>query len=352
MKICIVQYTHGILISCLIVFYILPLLFSFFLHANLIYFISAKHNQYYLKAAKTSFKSPMKRNTTLSTQLTVQKKWHGQNEQFLRRKARNTTARNRHTLMSNDATIANPIGTLTSSNTINQHVGMNASSNPGTLHRSSTPRTSFVSISSPIILYANNTRANANAKRTIFLLVSLFSFYVLCWAPYNIYTWRHAYQLTIKTRHQMLSNHTLSSDFNQTIASLTYNLHADLRRFIFINYSLYLLSMISMCFSFIFYFSLNKQARHELSQIIGCLCPRIIARRNKKEKQQYRAARCLQNDVKCGKNQQQNNQILSFPRNSKQQGKATNFNAYPMILPTTPMLKRNHEKHKYLSTVL
>ncbi|CAF3365090.1 unnamed protein product [Rotaria socialis] len=232
MKICIVQYTHEILISFLIFFYILPLLFSLFLHANLIYFISSKHNQYYLTPAKTSFQSTMKRNNTLSTQLAVQKKRHGQNEQILQRKVENTTARNRHMLMSNVARVANPMGTLTSSNTTDQHAGLNATANLGTLHRSSTPRTSFAPTSSPIILYANNTRANANVKRTVFLLVSLFTFYVLCWAPYNIYTWRHAYQLTTKPRHQMLSNRTLSSDFNQTTVPLTYNLHADLRRFI------------------------------------------------------------------------------------------------------------------------
>ena len=34
--------------------------------------------------------------------------------------------------------------------------------------------------------------------------------------------------------------------------------------------------MISMCFSFIFYFSLNKQARRELMLIIDCLCPWVI----------------------------------------------------------------------------
>ena len=35
--------------------------------------------------------------------------------------------------------------------------------------------------------------------------------------------------------------------------------------------------MISMCFSFIFYFSLNKQARRELSRLFGCICPKIYA---------------------------------------------------------------------------
>ena len=68
-------------------------------------------------------------------------------------------------------------------------------------------------------------------------------------------------------------NRTFSTNVNETKSSLTDNLHADLRRIIFINYSLYLLSMVSMCFSFIFYFSLNKQARREFTWFIGCVCP-------------------------------------------------------------------------------
>ena len=74
MKICIVQYTHGILISFLIFFYILPLLFSFFLHAKLIYFIRSKHHQHYLTATTPTHRLTMKRNNTLDSQITLQKK--------------------------------------------------------------------------------------------------------------------------------------------------------------------------------------------------------------------------------------------------------------------------------------
>ena len=59
-NICMVQYTHGILISILISFYILPLLFSFFLHAKLIYFIRTRHDHHYL--TPTTYILPMKRN--------------------------------------------------------------------------------------------------------------------------------------------------------------------------------------------------------------------------------------------------------------------------------------------------
>jgi len=157
----------------------------------------------------------------------------------------------------------------------------NNSSNSSQSSRSSTG-TSSTSITSPIVLYKINSQANANANRTVLLLVLLLSFYVFCWAPYNIYSWLHAYQLT-QSSYPSKTNLTSLYDLNQT---LTNNVNADLRRIIYINYSLYLLSMISMCFSFIFYFSLNKQARHEFSRFIGCICPWIIHIRNEKQQRQ------------------------------------------------------------------
>ena len=75
------------------------------------------------------------------------------------------------------------------------HRNTNNSSNSSQSSRSSTG-TSSTSITSPIVLYKINSQANANANRTVLLLVLLLSFYVFCWAPYNIYTWSHVYQLT------------------------------------------------------------------------------------------------------------------------------------------------------------
>jgi hypothetical protein len=161
-----------------------------------------------------------------------------------------------------------------------QSAPMNNSSNSSQSSRSSTA-TSSTSTTSPIILYKINSQANANANRTVLLLVLLLSFYVFCWAPYNIHAWLHAYQIT---------SSSLSNDSNETVAtktSSTNNLSADLRRFIFLNYALYLLSMVSMCFSFVFYFSLNKHARREFSRFIGCICPRVIRRRSDQKKQKY-----------------------------------------------------------------
>ncbi|CAF0739376.1 unnamed protein product [Rotaria sordida] len=363
MKICIVQYTHGVLISFLIFFYILPLLFSFFLHAQLIYFIRAKHQRLYLTKGKTSNRLLMNRNSTLASQMIVQKKRQGQNQnvcmnnpQVLQSKRISTKSLNRNITMSNNDTNANAVGVINTLTTASQRTGKNNISSSSASNRSST-RTSFASPVSSTLHYASTIRANTNAKRTVVLLVLLLSFYVLCWAPYNIYTWHRAYQLTTKTQKQTLSNHTLPFDFNQTIASFTYNVHADLRRFIFINYFLYLLSMISMCFSFIFYFSLNKQARHEFSRIIPCVCPRITIhctgkQRQQYPKQEYQGARCLQYHTKYENNYQQNNQILSFPQDNNQRVKSTKYDRYPIAIPPTSILKQNNEKRKYFSAII
>jgi hypothetical protein len=127
---------------------------------------------------------------------------------------------------------------------------------------------------SQMTLYKINFQANANAKRTVLLLVLLLSSYVLCWAPYNIYTWRNAYRLVNTVADHKRSTSFPNVDFNRTLTpALIQHFHTDLKRIIFVNYTLYLLSMISTCFSFIFYFALNKQARRELTRLMGCVCP-------------------------------------------------------------------------------
>ncbi|CAF2920430.1 unnamed protein product [Rotaria sp. Silwood2] len=42
-----------------------------------------------------------------------------------------------------------------------------------------------------------------------------------------------------------------------------------------------------MCFSFIFYFLLNKQARREFAHFMRCFCPWIIHIPNKEQRQQF-----------------------------------------------------------------
>ena len=247
-RICIVQYNHGLLIGLLLAFYILPLLVAFFLHGKLIYFIRRRHHPMYL--TKTAY---------LSNRLQV-------------------TFPHQRVVMVNPELLAHQRGsssTTTTSmmalpRTLLSKAHLSPSSNSSQSSRSSS--TAHPPPSS-IILYKINSQANANANRTVLLLVLLLSFYVFCWAPYNIYTWHHAYRLTPGALPSMPRlNH---SSLLSTPLSPGNNLQADLRRLIFLNYSLYLLSMVSMCFSFLFYFSLNKQAREEFSRLLGCLCPKI-----------------------------------------------------------------------------
>ena len=353
MKNCIVQYNHGILISFVIFFYILPLLFSFFLHAKLIYFIRSKHYQHYLTTASHSL--PIKRNITLDSQMTINKKRNLQNQnilinnqQLLQPKKTKTKSANRRTVMFSSDTNGNTAGTIVTTTTAAGHqAGTTNSSNSSASSHSSTG-TGFASLTSPIILYKINSQAIANAKRTVLLLVLLLSFYVLCWAPYNIYTWRHAYLLTTSNSNETLSNRTLESGLNQTITSSTDTLHADLRRIIFINYSLYLLSMISMCFSFIFYFALNKQARREFSNTMGCICPWLINMH--KEKQRKQSQRRIHYHTRYQHHYSQNNQNLVCGQNNNQRMKTTKFNTHPMIVPPTPLLIDRKIHSKYINS--
>ncbi|CAF3726032.1 unnamed protein product [Rotaria sordida] len=285
-KICMVQYTHGILITILVSFYILPLVFSFFLHGKLIYFIRTRHNQYYL--TKTAYLLPMKYNYKNEKRL----KQHSNNDNIKYHHDLNlppTSSFNRRFITINTDTIS-PLTTTTGTIAAAQlaRLNQNNSSNSSQSSRSSSATAACsTTITPPIVLYKINSQANANANRTVLLLVLLLSFYVFCWAPYSIYTWHHAYKLTqSSTLNSKINNQTSITLFNinQTI---TNNLNADLRRIIFINYALYLLSMISMCFSFIFYFLLNKQARREFSRFIRCICPWIIHIPNKQQRQQF-----------------------------------------------------------------
>jgi hypothetical protein len=281
----------------------------------------------------------MKRTNPRNSQIMIQKQKRipnqtipNQNQQLLQPKIlQNKT---RRIVMFNTETIRNKPATVSTTTAIEaaRQAGINHSSNSsGSSHSSNgTIHTS------PIILYKINSRANANAKRTILLLVLLLSFYVLCWAPYNIYTWNHAYQLTKINQNESFINPTLFNDFNQTISWLTDNLHADLRRVIFINYSLYLLSMISMCFSFIFYFSLNKQARHEFLSIIGCICPRFKRRKNMSK----------QNDQKPRGLQYNTRYQHHYPKND-QRPKTMKFKTHSTFVSQAPLLlnRQNNNKH-------
>ncbi|CAF1333136.1 unnamed protein product [Adineta steineri] len=291
-KSCIVQYTNKILISVLISFYILPIFLAFFLHAKLIYFIRSRHNQRYL--TKRAYILPTKRNNTAETH--VQKRSNKHNvlsHEHLHLTPKQSS--HRRLVLSNSETAGSTATTITmgAAQLTPLNSNPNNSSQSSQSSRSSTA-TSSTSISSPIILYQINSQANANANRTVLLLVLLLSFYVLCWAPYNIYTWHHVYQITPRSLSPL--NRTInpfavsssSNEHNQTLSILTLNnRNTDLRRFIFINYSLYLLSMISMCFSFIFYFALNKQARQQFSHLIGCICPWTVSRQNEQKRQNF-----------------------------------------------------------------
>jgi hypothetical protein len=272
--------------SVLISFYILPLLFSFFLHGKLIYFIRSRHTQLYL--TKTAYLVPMKRNNTTESQL---KKRSNKEDLILNNQVllppkhssdRHPFVIKNETIGSTTTTTMSPIQTTPLNSNPNNSSNSSQSSRPST-----TP--SSASVTSPIILYKINSQANANANRTVLLFVLLLSFYVFCWAPYNIYTWYRGYQLTQSSlTGRTINNSTSSIDVNQTSTTRSVNNHnADIRRIIFINYSLYLLSMVSMCFSFIFYFSLNKQARQEFSRFTGCICPQVNYSKNQKQRQKY-----------------------------------------------------------------
>jgi hypothetical protein len=343
-KICTVQYNHAILISLLIFFYVLPLLLSFFLHAKLIYFIRSKHQQNYWVTNAL----PSKRNPTLESQTmmvrkrrTLEEKIGGNVQPQCQTKIVTEKHSNRHPFTSNTGTLPNTAGTvmtISTSATARHQVVRHNSSNSSASLRSYTG-TIATTLPPPIILYKVNSQANANANRTVLLLVSLLSFYVLCWAPHNVYTWHHAYLLTANTHQQSVANRSIFSDLNQTQS--TY-LHSDLRRIILINYSLYLLSMISMCFSFIFYFSLNKQARHHLSRLVGRLCPCFMGKRNELRREafptpQHGKAKRLQYKAKHQVPAAKNKPTASPPANPNQRMKTTKFDAHPIVVATNPL---------------
>ncbi|CAF1231624.1 unnamed protein product [Adineta ricciae] len=271
-KKCVLHYTNEIIISLLISFYILPILFSFFLHAKLIYFIRSRHSQEYL--TRRAYILPMKRQNPAECRRL--NRGHIEKQDPILLSAQNPTSQ-RFILLNHELTPTSTTAMTTSTMAMIQSTGgisnANNSSNSSRSSRSS-ERTSMSSMAPPpTVLYKINCQANANANRTVVLLVLLLSFYVLCWGPYNLYSWYQIYGQNQKS---------LYTPSNETL--LTSNLSDTLRRFLYINYSLSLLSMISMCFSFIFYFSLNKQARQEFSRLFGCICPWTVLRQHHQQK--------------------------------------------------------------------
>lgn len=367
MKNCTVQYTHGIVMNFLIFFYILPLLFSFFLHAKLICFIRSKQHQHYVTVSGRNV-LPMKRFSTMENQLILNKKRREEknnrlsnSEQLLHRKLTHAKNSHRRVVIFNTGTTPNTAGTMMTASTSappgQPFLGdTHLYSNGSMLSRSSAGAIP-ASPASPIIFYKINSQANANANRTVLLLVLLLSFYVLCWAPYNIYTWRHAYQMTANSPNQLIANRSVMNESNESsiLASLN-NFHSDLRRFIFINYALYLLSMISMCFSFIFYFSLNKQARRELSRLFVCICPKIIDVRRDKRRETFLkpdAGRMKTSKVPIRQQQRYlaNEQILMPHSHNGQRTKTRKFNNHPVKIPPSPLLINSQHYIKYASAL-
>lgn len=344
MKICIVQYTHGFLISFLIFFYILPLVFAFFLHAKLIYFIRSKHQQHYFEMAAPHSVS-MKRYTLGETQLMMNKQRTIQRENLLRKNIGSASNVRRSLVMSNSSTKGNTGGTIMTVSTAAAAIGGQKCANISLASRSSTG-TNSTSATSATAFYKINSQANANANRTVLLLVLLLSFYVLCWAPYNIYTWRHAYQLTSTTTDQTNFNRTsnllLSTTvmMNQTSLSTSnqiHQYHSDLRRIILINYSLYLLSMISMCFSFIFYFALNKQAREEFRRLTRCICPCFSSRKETKRREIFQKPAPERLRIIDEKQRRRPTNPTAFSIN-QQRLKPAQFVNHPANVPPNPLL--------------
>ncbi|CAF0756717.1 unnamed protein product [Adineta ricciae] len=250
-------------------------------------------------------------------------------------------------VMFNTDTVGNTAGTYMTTTTAGQPMGPNHSSNSSTTSRSSN-ETTYTSMTSPIILYKINLQANANARRTVLLLILLLSFYVLCWAPYNIFAWHHIYKTAGNSNEtEPFLHRSLAIDFNVTDLSMMESTRSSLQRFIYIHHSLYLLSMMSMCFSFIFYFSLNKQARHEFSYFIDCLCPRCTRRLSDEQKRQKTQIlgeniRRLHYDVRYQHYFAQNNPNLFVQPNGNQRVKTMRFNTHPVIIPpASTLLDRN-----------
>ncbi|UJR33975.1 hypothetical protein I4U23_021391 [Adineta vaga] len=348
MKICLVQYADRFLISILLTFYILPLLFAFFLHAKLIYFIRSRNTQHYI-ATKSNYLSSTNRNNTTDSQYVSQRKQRSQN--FTHNNTREQlllpNKMSRKVVMFN--TNGNTAGTIMTTTTGGQVIGTNNSSNSSASSRSSTG-TGYSSLTSPIILYKINLQANANAKRTVLLLVLLLSFYVLCWAPYNIFSWRYAYQIAHVNQTEIFVNRSVSMDSSLTSSSsIIEDIQRNLRRFIFINYSLYLLSMVSMCFSFIFYFSLNKQARAEFSNFITCVCPQwnethSEEQKRQKTQEQRNGLRCLYYNARYQHPYPPNNINLPPILNNKRV-RTMRFNTHPMIVPPmSPLFHGDDDK--------
>jgi hypothetical protein len=360
MKNCVVQYNHESLISILLLLYVLPLLFSFFLHGKLIYFIRFKRNQYYMTDNQHST-IRMGRYATSDTQLVTNKKMPIRSEKLVgvHRYAAHQNLRHGKDLRRTVPTFkmgmaGNLTGTIITTSitgvmaTPKVPLDLRNSSNGSSTSRSSAGA-GAASFNSPMTLYKVNSQANANANRTVVLLVLLLSFYVLCWAPYNLYTWKHAYEVADRYQKNATSNVNQTSLFllNQTASStFSSNNHSDLRRIIFVNYTLYLLSMISMCFSFIFYFTLNKQARRELRRMAGCIFPCCIFDHRLEDKSRFQKADARRMKLLHGSTPAKTNQYVFSPfsyRNSKV--KAIKFNNYPRLAKENPLANADTQRY-------
>ncbi|CAF0744816.1 unnamed protein product [Didymodactylos carnosus] len=286
MMTCVVQYTqYKIIIIILVSFYILPIILSLFLHVKLIHYIRSRHEQQYITTYLLPPTNSIRQNYLAINSKTNYHRIAANSATFInpnskrRRRMCNITTVETHQTNINTAIITSPTSPTTQSSA--------SSGSSSTTNASST-----IYPPCPIVIYKMNAQACANARKTVLLLVSLLTFYVFCWAPYNIYTWIHAYQVieTEKKTSYSINNLTNSSDvfvFNNPSSIIdspkSTSFHSDLKRIILINYSLYFLSVVSMCFSFIFYFTLNKQARLEFKRLFSFIihCGR---RRTKQQK--------------------------------------------------------------------
>jgi len=102
--------------------------------------------------------------------------------------------------------------------------------------------------------------------------------------------------------------------------------------------------MISMCFSFIFYFSLNKQARRELTSIFGCICPWSIDIRNRtnNSKQKYEKPKALKYHTRYQ---------YHYPHNNdNQRVKTTKFKTHTTFIPPTPLLINQQKTKNHINS--
>ncbi|CAF1129626.1 unnamed protein product [Didymodactylos carnosus] len=324
MMTCVVQYTqYKFIIIILVSFYILPIILSFILHTKLIYYIRSRHKQQYI----TTYLLPPT-NSIRHNYQTMDLKVNYDPSMPNRTTLLKINPRHRHR-MHNTTTETRP--TKGTTNTTNSPTSPTAQSSASSGSSTTTNTNSSIHVSRPIVIYKLNSQACANARKTVILLVTLLTFYVCCWAPSNIYTWIHTYQLietekkTTFSIKNLTNNHDIStSNYTSLINNLpkSTSFHSNLKRMILINYSLYFLSVISMWFSFIFYFTLNKQARLELKRLLSFTI--YCGSRRKQPKHRYQQQQYLP-VIKY--NYTINHYNYSSHRQSKKKQKLVNINS-------------------------